>query len=351
MPEHPPRFFNHDIRPCADDWLSLSPAYSARAFCLTRPGDTIQIDPELEPLWPDIRDHYRRVGLNVTDNVIWDLSLDRIAEFSDSECSVFHFSDEIHALRPDEAWLSVVKLTNSKNDFIDLAARLGAPTPLTRCFSGFDELAASDLDDMPYPWFFKPAVSISGYGIQRCEDRQAVLEIARKLPADIPVQLQEEVPADRFLNLQYHVVGGRLTREVASEQIMSNFEHIGNRCPVDDPPWSICDPIAIWMHNNGMKGVFAFDVAVQDQDGSPRYWILECNPRFNGATYPAIIANRLGIPQWSHQSLRVEKRRKWLEDLKNYEYDPSRKSGAILVNWGGMYFFQPSLMLVGSAAA
>ena len=350
MSGKPPRIVNHDIRPCVGEWLPLSRVYSGRALCLTRPGDVIQITPELRPLWPFIRGHYRRIGLDVTTNVTWDLSLRRFADFPSFEASVFYFGDEAHAQRPDKARLSVVKATNSKNSFIDLAARLGTPVPLTWSFSGFGELGASELDGVPFPCVLKPAISISGYGIRSCRNPQSVHRIIKQFPIDIPFQLQEEVPADRFLNLQYRIIDGRLTRQAVTEQIMSKFEHAGNRYPVADTPWSTCDPIAAWMHGNGMKGEFAFDVAVQDRNGSPRYWILECNPRFNGATYPSIIADRLGIRQWCYRNVAIRGYRRWLEAVQELEYDPCRKTGAIVVNWGGMKLNRPSLLLAGPAA-
>lgn len=65
------------------------------------------------------------------------------------------------------------------------------------------------------------------------------------------------------------------------------------------------------MVGNGMQGVFAFDIAVIDRPNGVEYLAIECNPRFNGASYPTAIAHKFGITHWmsrlfytDHRSLR-----------------------------------------------
>lgn len=62
-----------------------------------------------------------------------------------------------------------------------------------------------------------------------------------------------------------------------------------------------------------MKGIFAFDVAVVQTDKGLRFPAIECNPRFNGATYPTLIAQKLGIREWSAFACATQQRD--LEDI------------------------------------
>jgi hypothetical protein len=67
---------NHDIMHCTAEGVTGNDLYSGRALGLTEPDDYIQLHPVLKPMWNDIAGHYRRIGLNHTENVIWDVSLD-----------------------------------------------------------------------------------------------------------------------------------------------------------------------------------------------------------------------------------------------------------------------------------
>jgi len=42
--------------------------------------------------------------------------------------------------------------------------------------------------------------------------------------------------------------------------------------------------MAKWLHREGMKRTFAFDVAVVPKGSGTDYLVIECNPRFNGAS-------------------------------------------------------------------
>jgi len=56
--------------------------------------------------------------------------------------------------------------------------------------------------------------------------------------------------------------------------------------------------MAEWLYREGMKGTFAFDVAVTRKGVGTDYLAIECNPRFNGASYPTVIAHKLGLESW-----------------------------------------------------
>lgn len=75
-----------------------------------------------------------------------------------------------------------------------------------------------------------------------------------------------------------------LERLAATEQILGGCVHQGNRFPVPHAPWECVEPMAKWLHREGMKRTFAFDVAVVPKGSGTDYLVIECNPRFNGAS-------------------------------------------------------------------
>ena len=140
--------------------------------------------------------------------------------------------------------------------------------------------------------------------------------------------------ATTFLNMQYRVVGRQLLHLAASEQILDGFAHQGNRVPARYEPWAAVDAYAEWLVERGMKGVFAFDVAVVETAEGPRFPVIECNPRFNGASYPTAIAHKLDIPEWSAVALSTRHRSLADIDLRGIEFNPKTGEGVVLVNWG-----------------
>jgi len=65
-------------------------------------------------------------------NIVWDISLERLADYPDCEISVFlsdadnKVSSDVEWLRQlDQDWLNVVQFINSKNNLIHLAEELG----------------------------------------------------------------------------------------------------------------------------------------------------------------------------------------------------------------------------------
>jgi hypothetical protein len=86
-------------------------------------------------------------------------------------------------------------------------------------------------------------------------------------------------------------------------------------------------------------GPIGFDVATfTDAEGRPKHLVLDCNPRFNGASYPAHLAKRLGVNCWMHRTYPFGPHP--LEDLRlgSLAYTPRRAAGVVLVNWGWTAF-------------
>nr|VFJ89155.1 MAG: ATP-grasp domain-containing protein [Candidatus Kentron sp. LFY]VFJ99633.1 MAG: ATP-grasp domain-containing protein [Candidatus Kentron sp. LFY] len=334
LPAFTPRVFNHDIMSCTADGVIGNHLYSGRALGITGIDDVIQLHPDLRPEWPFIQRHYRRVGLTCANQVVWHVGQEGLSEHPGHDISVFFFGPGEHAARPDNDWLSVVDYINSKNNFVALAKALHVPIPVTRCFDCVTEIGDKEIADIEFPCYLKAAISVSGVGIYRCRNEVELRDALMRFGKNDPVQVQQEVASNVFLNLQYEINNDGYSRLAATEQILDGPVHQGNRFPASHEPWDCVEPMAEWLYNSGIRGIFAFDVAVIDGSRDARYQVIECNPRFNGASYPTIIAHKFGITQWSaclfhtrHYSLRDL-------NLNGLEYNASRKEGIIIVNWG-----------------
>ncbi len=338
---------NHDVMNCTADGVVGNHLYSGRALGISEPWDTIQLHPNLEPLWDDIQAHYKRVGLSHTQDVIWDLNLKHLGAHIGFQPSVFYFGPNECTYWGDQKWLEVVEYINSKNNFIALAEELGVDVPQTLCFDSVKDIDPALISDIVFPCYLKAAISVSGVGIYRCENEAAFISAMESFAEDIPVQVQEEVKTQIFLNLQYQVIGKELVRLCASEQILDGFAHQGNRVPTQFEPWDTVEPMAQWLLDNGMKGIFAFDVAIVQTNKGLRFPAIECNPRFNGASYPTLIAQKLGIDEWSAINLSVDAYTLAELSLKEFEYDPKTGEGVIIVNWGTCLVGKISVLIAG----
>lgn len=230
-----------------------------------------------------------------------------------------------------------------------LADELGVDVPRTFCFDNVEAIGPDVIREIIYPCYLKAAVSVSGVGIYRCEDEFEFREALTKFDDHVPVQVQEEVETEIFLNMQYCVMGNDMIRLAASEQILNGFVHQGNRVPSCHQPWEAVDAMANWLKDHGMKGIFAFDVAVVQTDRGLRFPAIECNPRYNGASYPTLIAQKLGIHEWSAITFSTEHRNLADIDLRDLEFDKKKGEGAIIVNWGTVLEGKLVILLAGSA--
>jgi len=340
---------NHDIMNCTADGVIGNHLYSGRALGLSEPWDIIQLHPELEPLWPEITEHYKRIGLGHSGNVIWNVGLEELGSHINHHPSVFYYGPHECRYWGDQEWLNTVEFINSKNNFMALADELGVDVPLTLCFDSVDLIDVNEAQQkIGFPLYLKAAISVSGVGIYRCENHLELSEAMNKFDIDVPVQIQEEIKTNTFLNLQYRVVGKDVTKLAASEQILDGCAHQGNRFPASHEPWNVVEPMAHWLKDHGMKGIFAFDVAVVQTNRGLRFQAIECNPRFNGASYPTIIAHKLDIPEWSAVTLHTKYRSLENIDLSEIEFDMKTGEGVIIVNWGTALVGKLVFLLAGS---
>lgn len=313
--------------------------YRGRPLCMTNQDDVIQLPPSLKDGWDWIRAHYDRVGLGHTESVIWDSSFAQALEFPDHELSVFMFTPEVHAVRPDARRLAAVRLGNSKNKFIGLCNTLGVPAPRTVCYeagSGFS------LPDLPFPLYLKADVSVSGLGVVRCESEE-VLRKHLKWVGNGAFQLQEELTVTTFLNVQYEAGEQSLRAVATTEQILDGNAHNGNVFPSRFEAYPAVDSLAQALWTTGMRGYYGFDVAITDHGP----FAIECNPRFNGSTYPTIAAQRLGIPSWLATNVKVRTRSFENFSLGPLEYNRRTGEGIVIINWGAILGGKLGVLIAG----
>jgi len=319
---------------------------------ITQPDDIVQLPPELHSQWKAVTAHYERINLTHSCNPVWDLSWAKLTECQDREISVFLFDDvvcrESRAAewfrRRDPKWFDCVRYINSKNNFIRQADQLGVAVPSTLCA---DCKSQVDLSSLSFPCFLKPALAGNGAGIIHCPTSGELQRALSDFPEKTPLQVQQEVKARGFINLQYRVGGNGLYRLAATEQILEGCAYSGSRYPTSFKPWELVEPLAEWLAERGMKDIFAFDVAVTTQPGEPRYLALECNPRFNGASCPTLAAKKLGIEWWSYETFATEYRNLEEINLEGLEYEPRSGTGVILLNWGTVLLGTLGILLAG----
>lgn len=329
--------------------FNLGPnTYPGRVLGSTRHWDIIQLSPYLKSEWDWITAHYDRIGLEYTKDVIWDDRFEIMRNYPEHTLSTFLFGAHANGVHMDQKWYDITKRMNSKNDFIAQCELLGVPTPQTIMFDRKDEMDMNTIcEQLTFPLYIKTDVSVSGRGVMRCQHIQSLSEALLFLDDDAPFQLQQEVDAVAFLNVQYRVRSGSLERYAVTQQLLSGFEHSGNCYPALCEPWDLTDPIAQYMFDHGMKDVFAFDVVVS-QD---HICVLECNPRYNGASYPTGIAQKLDIPSW--KAITFEVSRKTLRDLSlgDLEYRRDSRCGIIVVNWGCIKQGMLGVLIAGDTAS
>ena len=338
--------FNHDILSCTREAAAGNQLYSGRALGMTSPDDLIQIHPLLEREWDAIDGHYDRVGLPHTSQVVWDVTIDRLADYPDLRESLFFFGHKENRVRSHNAWQRVVTYINNRNHFVALAKHLRMDVPHTLCFHGKQWIAG--IGTLPYPCYLKSSVPLAGKRIRRCETPSDLIQALAFFDEIMPLQIQEEIPADIYLNLQYEASDERLERRQVTEYITLEHIHRGIRFPARCEPWGSVEPMAEWLWREGLRGVFAFEVGVVEEVDGLRFILLQCTPRYDNASYPSEIARRLQIPQWLAKEYSGNHDRLADIDLSGIEYDPGRRSGIILVNWGTIVIGRLGVLIAGS---
>lgn len=319
--------------------------YETRAHGCSKVGDVIQLDPNLQHDYPFAQEHYRQIGLETCQEVVWNLSANAANDYRDHHFSVYLFTEQINTLRPDPARLDATLRYLNKNSFMQLCQGK-APTPKT--VFGDTAQTAVDFDSIKLPVYVKGAVSSGGSSSYRCETPGEVEQAIAKLMHG-PYQVQEDVNPVAFLSVLYDISAeGTLRHITKTQQIIDGVDYIGSSYPTSYNPKSVTDVIANQAVKDGLKGKLGFDVAV---NANGQFFVLECNPRWTGALYPLVIAKRLGADEWSTVHLPTRSDR--LQDivLGDLAFNPNRKTGAVLVNWGAIKNLWVELLLIGPPAA
>lgn len=231
---------------------------------------------------------------------------------------------------------------------MDLAKELNVDVPRTICLYSTIEMATINPLDIHYPCIIKAAVTDYMTGIYRCENEAELWNNIKKFDKDIPFQIQEEISAETIITLQYQVIANKAVRLAASEQVIAGFNQQGYRFPARHAPWNKLDLMASWLVAHGMKGIFAFDVAVQQTSKGLRFLAIECNPRYTDATYSAVIAEKLAIPQWTTVTFATKHSTLDKIDIHDIEYDKTTGEGAIIINWGSVLDGKLTILLAGA---
>lgn len=328
MESEGPVVFNHDVGRSYDDLSAVSGVelYNGRVLGATQPGDIVHLSPAMKEDYGTVMEHYKSVGLECATDVVWDMEPQPTPE--GYKTSSFLFESSANQANPDEARLKAVQNFNSKNWLADMAKEEGYDIPQTDTYKK-GETPEQTFDG---PWFVKGDVAASGTQVVKCESWDAVVSAAENLGENY--QVQQGVGDDAvFLSVQYKATKENGVEFIAtSEQVLNGFAHAGNRFPSEFDPRPLTDSVAERAGEEGLVGVFAFDVAATD-DG---YKLIECNPRPTGATYPTAVAERLEADEWLNINVPTNKNlEESLRLLNEAEliYDPSTKTGAVVVNW------------------
>ncbi len=365
-----PAVFLHDVGDSYDDLSSITgiAQYAGRALGATLPGDVIHLPPELMQDYLVIKEHYETNGLPVAENVDW--TMNAKPGLPGYTSSVFLFGEKAHQANPDERRLDAVTRFNDKNWFVEYAKAHGYPVPPTDTYTR-GEVPQQTTGG---PWFVKGAVAASGTQVIKCNTWEEVVRASDEL--DVNFQVQKGVNAITFLNVQYSATRGKSEFVATTEQELNGFAHDGNRHPSRFNPRHITDPLAAQAAEDGLEGVYAFDVAVLIGDdpeehperqesasgaqgqpaegGQPDMVVIECNPRPNGSSYFTAVAERLGVTEWSGVNIptgfSLEESIVRLADA-GLIYDSRRGSGLIVVNWGTALEGKLGILFTGSGQA
>lgn len=335
--------------------------YDGRALAATEPGDEIHLPAELKKEFPDILDHYRDIGLEVTKNAAFDRTLADVVNEDPAArrtVSVFLFGEEANQVSPNERRYQAVRRLNDKNEFIGDMQDAGLPVPETHTFAHGELPPEVQPDDgFSGPWFVKGAVAASGMEVVKCDTWQEVLDASHQMEAHY--QVQHGVEADDFLNIQYYINDGAVYHVATTGQILEGAVHAGNRHPANHGGVrGVTDQAARIAADMGAEGLIAFDAAAvkAPSDGSAYhpYQLIECNPRPNGASYPTAAAEKLGVrdKEWAAVNVPVYKDMPLSETVRllnaaGLSYDPAAKTGAAIVNWGTTKDGKLGILFVG----
>lgn len=326
---------------------------SGRALCLSFPLDHVRLEYGLEGPLAWVIGHYSRVGLPVAKNNIvlsngpFDWDLRPRCQWTD----VFCVGDENCS---DLSLVETVKGLNNKNEFIKLCRKEGWPIPDTWTSEDEWEYRWSLPPRLQFPVVVKAAVSAGGKDVFVCRnDEELQRSISILTASQRQFQVQEFLAGADFYSIQCRKSVAQVPKLEVTKQIMFGNSYVGTSSEVPDEVTSqllsLTQPFFSCLEYITESGVevFGLDFAVT-KDG--RMLLIECNPRYTAAIYPAVVAERLGHTVWEYRYFEVGH-----NDLSKVlppglEYNPTTKKGAVIVDWGSILRGEVGILFLGSSA-
>lgn len=338
--------FNHDLVCCDVKDTSGNHLYSGRALGLTEPGDLIQLHPDLEKEMVFIARHYDNIGLKFSRSVIWNTSYELLSEYPQYRPSFYYYGEDVYDTYVNHDFHNIVDFISSKNNFIRVAQELDLPTPQTFCYTS--KRLIMDTAVFPYPCYLKSSLPTSNVRTYRCKNETELFYALNAFDDDVPLQIQKEVSAINFINMQYKVGEKGVERFTTTDKLPGIATHKGIQYSSKYPCWHVTDPFADYLFRNGMQGNFAFTVAVVNTENGIEYLLINCNPSFSGASYHAGIANKLGVESWTAEAFTTNIRSLANLNLSDIEFNAKTGSGVVLVNWGPILVGKLCVLFAGS---
>lgn len=175
------------------------------------------------------------------------------------------------------------------------------------------------------------------------------MSLSAKMPGEF--QVQEGLPeGTKFCNVQYYDVDGAMKHGPLTLQRLDGNEHAGNIFPSGVNPDLVqphTDKLSIALHERGMRGTWAYDVAVTPDN---QVYLIEMNPRWNGASYYSYPAERLKAGAWEGISVKVthDSFDFMFRDPHDWEFNPSHNSGIVIINWATIVSHKLGLLVIGT---
>ena len=324
-----PILFNHriDLAYPTSKQIPGYQYYASRALLMSQPGDIVQMHPDSQAHWDLIQQHYADVGIKHTHDVIWDESPEVAGRYPDHVLSAYKFNTPFNNARQNDRLFAVVEDLDSKNRFIELAKKLGVPTPKTTAFQTSTQFKP---EWFTFPYVIKRSKGTSGLGVFVCNNDQDVQKALAAIGQGSCFQVQEYLEPISWGSVLYHIDPEKNIRQVGvTEQILDGTRYIGSR-GTSRYIYHLTDTLAQHMAHKGFFGCFGIDLAFTEKGA----YAMECNPRLTGSVYPVILSRKLGFDSmWMVHDVYLRKPTIDLKELDDLIYRPGKKSGAIIFTW------------------
>ncbi|QPN67952.1 hypothetical protein [Synechococcus sp. CBW1006] len=167
------RLFHHDARSLGPTSRHRTLEVASQALALTEQGDRIQMPKQLQGLYPMVTRHFRRAGLEPTQDVIWGMELSHTACQGTQSLSCHSFGQKEHEFFPDPQRLEATRLLANRRKVMRLVTELGLSMPETICLNPDDATAEARIRAFPMPCWFQPERTSTDAGVHY----QGLLEV------------------------------------------------------------------------------------------------------------------------------------------------------------------------------